>query len=81
MIEEIIKLVEEGFDFPELKNPELVQLTDLLFSWLQKNPRKGWVAQAFEGAGDDLIIDVGFRPEGEPYCKSVLMHSIHQGMV
>ena len=80
MIEEIVKLVEGGFSIPRLEYHEHAQFTDLLFSWLQENPREGWVANCFEGALDALIINISFRREGEPY-ESILMHHIHQGMV
>jgi hypothetical protein len=81
MIPSCIELVERGYNFPVLKTSELVQLTDLLFSWLQANPREGWVVSAFEGALDALIIQVAFRPKGEPYYKTALMYDVHQGMV
>lgn len=80
MIEEIVKLVEGGLSIPKLEYHEHAQLTDLLWDFLQKHPREGWVANAFEGALDALIINISFRREGEPY-ESILMHHIHQGMV
>ena len=80
MIEEIVKLIEEGLSLPRLKYPEEGQLTDLLWDFLQKNPREGWVTNCYEGALDALIINISFRREDEPY-KSILMHHIHQGWV
>lgn len=80
MIGEIVELVERGLELPRLEWHEEGQLTDLLWDFLQENPREGWVANCFEGALDALIINISFRREGEPY-ESILMHHIHQGMV